>query len=491
MSDDRHLCNQNGSAVSVKRLKLSLKSHRNYVIKVDNNLTTSTEARINLNVTNDSSIANKEQSQKCSVMTNEKDTLSNSRELNEISVYITSLKNLGNTCYLNSVIYCLLYIKEFRKIVHEAFVKLQLTYSESKQFQVPRSSDDVVLQLHEIFQQMIQIRTYSKVDVESSRSKLITFHTIVLEPVKLLNSLRTKYSMFEGHFQNDAHDALSCIMQCLETVDSKFKKSRTKSPQSPTEDHLSDMFQGELLMKTKCLECECWSTTKEEFTEISIAPASSNLDFESALKMEEILRDDEKYWCQECHHRNEAVRACEYLKFPPILTINMKPCFMQHNSLDQFQKTSIRTAVPDEISCLNNTCLTKPCTNKSHKFFLLALICHIGSSLSFGHFTCYIRGSVMFDKVDANIEGITGNTDKKIVTRNVARKNRIIESLNFECCDPPKGPKIENDWVYFDDEYIKVVPSLPKFGEGVRSETPYLLFYRNMDEMHSKYSKNL
>ena len=87
---------------------------------------------------------------------------------------------------------------------------------------------------------------------------------------------------------------------------------------------VKDNFVGVGVMRTKCLECEASTYTKETFTNIDIPILGSTGSdepgeeeeggpsfFTSQILASETLRDVNKYWCSECRRLNEAQRSRE------------------------------------------------------------------------------------------------------------------------------------------------------------------------------------
>ncbi|RMC08754.1 hypothetical protein DUI87_15004 [Hirundo rustica rustica] len=112
------------------------------------------------------------------------------------------------------------------------------------------------------------------------------------------------------------------------------------------------LFQGQLVLRTRCLECECFTERREDFQDISVPvqedelskseESSETILFSSfsraktemkTLKwaisqfasVERIVGED-KYFCENCHHYTEAERSLLFDKMPEVITIHLK-CF--------------------------------------------------------------------------------------------------------------------------------------------------------------------
>ncbi|XP_063795285.1 ubiquitin carboxyl-terminal hydrolase 1 isoform X2 [Pseudophryne corroboree] len=112
------------------------------------------------------------------------------------------------------------------------------------------------------------------------------------------------------------------------------------------------LFQGQLVLRTRCLECECFTERREDFQDISVPVQESDpprpeedsdispdprMDIKTLkwaisqfASVERIVGED-KYFCENCHHYAEAERSLLFDKIPEIVTIHLK-CFAANNS---------------------------------------------------------------------------------------------------------------------------------------------------------------
>ena len=155
--------------------------------------------------------------------------------------------------------------------------------------------------------------------------------------------------------------------------------------------------------------------------------------------------------------------------------------------------------LPYLLPCLLESC-TKPCLHSNHQFQLSAIVCHIGSSLSSGHYTVYLNGSSLLDEsmptltssplVSSSSQPLVATQQPK--TRYSTRKSTCKSSEEGterkdipliqlgECCTPNELLS-SNQWLHFDDEKLAGVQKLPNFHCENSTETPYLLFYQRLE----------
>lgn len=172
---------------------------------------------------------------------------------------------------------------------------------------------------------------------------------------------------------------------------------------------VTEMFQGMMSLKTKCLNCMKETERKEEFQDISLpirkptaVDSSNNSNAYSGDKskrvtvlqlilsiLDEVERLDGEncYYCESCQLLVTAERRLCYELLPNILTIHLKR-FAMHSS-SSFTKTFDRVDIPLELPCLESNCRSqgRPC----HRYSLYGIVCHAGKSVVSGHYTSYVR----------------------------------------------------------------------------------------------------
>ncbi|TRY91945.1 hypothetical protein DNTS_035445 [Danionella cerebrum] len=179
-------------------------------------------------------------------------------------------------------------------------------------------------------------------------------------------------------------------------------------------DVLKWMFQGQLVLRTRCLECECFTERREDFQDISVpvqedenicSDSSSEIspDPKSELKtlkwaisqfasVERIVGED-KYFCETCHHYTEAERSLLFDKTPEVITIHLK-CFAANGSeMDPYaglSKVNTPLQTPLKLS-LQEWCTQPDSPDQKHNYELFAVVMHSGVTITSGHYTTYIR----------------------------------------------------------------------------------------------------
>ncbi|XP_038608772.1 LOW QUALITY PROTEIN: ubiquitin carboxyl-terminal hydrolase 1 [Tachyglossus aculeatus] len=196
------------------------------------------------------------------------------------------------------------------------------------------------------------------------------------------------------------------------------EEKETKPPAGPGLEQVGfelveKLFQGQLVLRTRCLECECLTERREDFQDISVpvqeeeeqlgkAQESSEISPEpktetKTLKwaisqfasVERIVGED-KYFCENCHHYTEAERSLLFDKMPEVITIHLK-CFAASGlEFDCYGGglSKINTPLLTPLRLSLGEWSTRP-TNDSYGLF--AVVMHSGITISSGHYTASVK----------------------------------------------------------------------------------------------------
>ncbi|XP_062854084.1 ubiquitin carboxyl-terminal hydrolase 1 [Trichomycterus rosablanca] len=179
-------------------------------------------------------------------------------------------------------------------------------------------------------------------------------------------------------------------------------------------DALKRLFQGQLVLRTRCLECECYTERREDFQDISVPvqeDETSCIDATSEISpnpkperktlkwavsqfasVERIVGED-KYFCETCRHYTEAERSLLFDKTPDVVTIHLK-CFSASGSeMDPYAGLSkVNTPLHTPLKLSLKEWSTKPSSPQQEDHYqLFAVVMHSGVTISSGHYTAYIR----------------------------------------------------------------------------------------------------
>jgi ubiquitin C-terminal hydrolase len=316
----------------------------------------------------------------------------------------TGLRNLGNTCFINSVVQCLYNLPQLCDWLLNSFMESSTPI---------RYNDSVTLWRRGTLDCLTAISTnvaFDKRDV----SLVVELHNIfrvfssgkwlVVTPYALLDALWKFVPHFRGYKQQDAQEFFSYLldridMELTEAMKKNQKplvgpKSVKKSPKSI----ISTIFEGEFVSEVKCDGCDNVSRRIEPFMDLeldlivtsvarrrtSANPESATLEqcLESFSKWERI----EGYKCDNCNQICGSAKRIKIQRLPQVLCIVLKRfCFTARGTL---AKNDAEVVFP--LYGLN---VAGVCDEKvgNTNYDLKAIIMHHGVSLRKGHYTsiCY------------------------------------------------------------------------------------------------------
>ncbi|RWS06600.1 ubiquitin specific protease 2-like protein [Dinothrombium tinctorium] len=274
---------------------------------------------------------------------------------------ICGLTNLGNTCYMNSVLQALYATQVFRNYV----IKNQ-RYS-------------LMSALSNLFQEM---------DAPENTT---------LAP-SVFRSHFTRYQpKFRGYDQQDAQEFLRYLITGLheEVNETKHrpKPPIMKSPNSPTEawqqmkmiddSPFVDMLVGQLSSVIQCTQCGNKSTCWDPFWDLSL-PLPRNMSectVEQCLReftaLEELSPGEHAVRiCEKCKRQTQSTKQLSIEKAPPVLILHLK------RFSNEGYKLSVPRVVPNDKLFV-----------KSRYYSLYAIVSHHGHSSRSGHYTSYCAHS--------------------------------------------------------------------------------------------------
>ncbi|XP_035863567.1 ubiquitin carboxyl-terminal hydrolase 1 isoform X3 [Sander lucioperca] len=208
------------------------------------------------------------------------------------------------------------------------------------------------------------------------------------------------------------------------------KTSEESSPQNMAEDKkavklhegldlMDHLFQGRLVLRTRCLECESFTERREDFQDISVPvlddepsspddlseispdpkPEVKTLKWAIAqfASVERIVGED-KYFCETCHHYTEAERSLLFDKTPEVITIHLKRFSANSLDLDPYAGLSkVNTPLQTPLTLSLEEWCTRPASTNGQRYQLFAVVMHSGITISSGHYTAFVHMSDLKD----------------------------------------------------------------------------------------------
>uniref|UniRef100_A0A674BBF0 Ubiquitin carboxyl-terminal hydrolase n=1 Tax=Salmo trutta TaxID=8032 RepID=A0A674BBF0_SALTR len=362
---------------------------------------------------------------------------------------VTGLRNLGNTCYMNSILQVLSHLHIFR----ECFLRLDLTQALELlasavhgQLVVPSPggpvSSSTLAQRRGpqvgagLSGGASRARSMELIQPKEPSSKHISLchelHTLfqvmwsgkwaLVSPFAMLHSVWQLIPAFRGYAQQDAQEFLC---ELLDKVQHELESTGTRTPPagvSTGQRHLikqvlsvvNTIFHGQLLSQVTCLACDHRSNTVEPFWDLSLefperyhsnsresaAQVSCQLTEMLAKFTETEALEGNIYACDQCNSKRrrfsskpviltEAQKQLMVHKLPQVLRLHLKR--FRWSGRNHREKIGVHVSF-DQLLNMEPYCCRDPSPKGSPKYFLYelsAVVMHHGKGFGSGHYTAY------------------------------------------------------------------------------------------------------
>ncbi|XP_057421727.1 ubiquitin carboxyl-terminal hydrolase 23-like isoform X2 [Lotus japonicus] len=270
------------------------------------------------------------------------------------------LQNLGNTCFLNSVLQCLTYTEPLAAYLQSGKHKTSCRVAG--------------------FCALCAIQNHV--------SRALQANGKILSPQDLVGNLRRISRNFRNARQEDAHEYM---VNLLESMHKCCLPSGlpSESPGAYDKSLVHKIFGGRLRSQVKCQECSSSSNKFEPFLDLSLEIFRADSVQKALVNFtakEWLDGGEREYNCQRCKQKVRALKQLTIHKAPYVLTIHLKR-FHAHDPGQKIKKKI-------QFGCALDL---KPFVSGSYdgdlKYSLYGVLVHSGSSTHSGHYFCYVRTS--------------------------------------------------------------------------------------------------
>ncbi|XP_043990240.1 ubiquitin carboxyl-terminal hydrolase 8 isoform X1 [Gambusia affinis] len=301
---------------------------------------------------------------------------------------LTGLRNLGNTCYMNSILQCLC--------------------------NTPRMAD--------YFNNNFYLEDINRSNILGHKGEVAEEFGVIMKalwaglykcisPRDFKSTIGKINDQFSGCDQQDSQELLLFLMDGLhEDLNKADNRKRYKEEEN---DHLDDqnaanvawnkhkllnesiivaLFQGQFKSTVQCLTCHRKSRTFETFMYLSLPLAStSKCSLQDCLRLfskEEKLTDNNKVFCRHCKAHRDSTKKLEIWKVPPIVLVHLK-----RFSYEGRWRQKLQTSVDFPLDSLDLAQYVIGPKQNLRRYNLYAVSNHYGG-LDGGHYTAYCKNSL-------------------------------------------------------------------------------------------------
>lgn len=270
------------------------------------------------------------------------------------------LQNLGNTCFLNSVLQCLTYTEPLA------------AYLESGK--------------HQSSCRMAGFCALCAIQKHVSRALQATGK--ILAPKDLVSNLRCISRNFRNARQEDAHEYMVNLLESMHKCCLPSGVS-SESPSAYEKSLVHKIFGGRLRSQVQCMQCKFCSDKFDPFLDLSleILRADSLLKALDHFTARELLDGGQKqYQCQQCKQKVKATKRLTIDQAPHVLTVHLKR-FGSHVPGQKIDKKIHYGPTLDLKHFVSDT------YSGELKYTLYGVLVHAGWSTHSGHYYCFVRTS--------------------------------------------------------------------------------------------------
>ncbi|OQR82786.1 ubiquitin-specific protease [Achlya hypogyna] len=277
------------------------------------------------------------------------------------------LSNLGNTCYLNSVLQCLVYTPAFAQyLIPRAAANTAKPGMIKAGFAAEKVMARLMAQMH-----------------ASNAPK-------VVQPRELVVNLKQIAKYFRIGRQEDSHEFFRHFLDSMHKT--ALKAAGLKDDNSPRSlsTLVHSVFGGLLRSYVQCAKCKHVSERTEPYLDLSLEISSGISTISGALRHFTAVEtlDVENAWkCSGCSQRSRASKGLSIETVPNALVLHLKRFDVFHGKLKK------HVAFDESLDLnLGGTVLSPKCKDKKlARYKLTGVLVHSGMSPDCGHYYAFVK----------------------------------------------------------------------------------------------------
>ncbi|KAL6859084.1 hypothetical protein ACP4OV_018086 [Aristida adscensionis] len=277
----------------------------------------------------------------------------------KVELHPFGLHNLGNSCYANAVLQCLMFTRPLTTYLLEGFHSKNCSKKE-----------------------WCFMCEFEKLIMEGKQRKT------ALSPTGILSHLHDIGSSFGPGKQEDAHEFLRYAIDAMQSVCLKEAKKGGAHQLAAETTLVQLIFGGYLRSKIKCSRCHVSSEQCEPMLDLTVEIDGDISSLEEALERftsTEVLDGENRYQCSRCKSYERAKKKLTISEAPNVLTIALK----RYQS-GKFGKISKAIRFPETLNMVRYMSATD---DTSPVYSLYAVVVHhdVMNAAFSGHYVCYVK----------------------------------------------------------------------------------------------------
>jgi ubiquitin C-terminal hydrolase len=302
------------------------------------------------------------------------------------------LMNLGNTCFLNSILQCLTYSPVFC----QAMLQMKSPASAASSLvSLGNNNNKLKVPLARTIRQFLQsMQSASSTSSSPQHQQQSSSPSMVVAPRTIADALPILSRRFRRHRQEDAHECLVHLLDALhnDALAASGIDPRTSGWRHRLQNHRLDettyihrMFGGYLRSQIQCRQCPYRSNTYDAFLDLhlDINRGDSIISCLREFTTIERLEHSNAYYCDQCRKKVTATKQLDIFRPPLTLLLQLKRFEVtRYNGISR----KITKAISYPLS------LRIPLSDgRSCEYHLTGLVLHRGETAQCGHYTSVVQ----------------------------------------------------------------------------------------------------
>eukprot|EP00943_MAST-04B_sp_MAST-4B-sp1_P006666 g6666.t1 len=286
------------------------------------------------------------------------------------------LYNLGNTCFLNSVLQCLTYTAPLAEL---AKIKYHTRRSNN--------GNDMY--------SLLENHIEKALNAKGNRA---------FSPKLIVQKLQRISRNFRIGRQEDAHEFLRTFIDAMQKASLKVVGINPNDSSRHAETtSIHRIFGGYLQSQVKCKICKFVSTTYDACLDISLEIYGKRRTLENALRQHtklEVLDHNNRWRCDSCKKLVPATKQLKFRRLPLTLVVHLKR-FSPYGD-----KISKRVEYPKELNMKSFT--NNKDGEENFMYDLYGVLVHAGNYTTSGHYYSFIKASngAWYEMNDSSIQQV-------------------------------------------------------------------------------------